>query len=329
VSEAGVRVGLIGATGAVGTELVGLLGEHRLRVAELRAFAGPDSEGEELDFAGDLVYIERLEPARVASCDLVFCAASRALEKLLPSLRESGTRVVDLSGALELDTDVPLALPGDPVTGPWVAVPRGIAVGLGLTLRALAAETGLKRVTVLTLESATGAGRHGVDEFADQTLSLLNAMTGEAGDPEVFPRPLAFDCLPQVGDPLEGDETSEERRLQHVLRRLLDLPGLPVEVSRVRVPVFSGSLAVVHVETDKELSAARARELFGATGSLEVFAEGDLPTPRRASGTDDVLVGRIRWDERAGSLGFVVALDELRLGSALGAIEAAVSLLGE
>lgn len=268
--------------------------------------------------------------SRIASTDLLLCAAPRVLEALLPDLRRTGLRIVDASGVLELDPEVPLyrgATSASP--GREVAIPRGIVAGLGLALRPLHEGLRLERVTVVTLESASGAGRRGAGELSDQTVHLLSAMTGEELETEVFPRPLAFDCLPFVGDlVLASGESSEERRLVHVLRRLLDAPGLPIEATRVRVPIFGGSLACVHASFASPAPGARARELWEKVHGLEVGAEGTLPTPRSSVGRDTVLVGRLREAEgpRAG-LAFVLAMDDLRAGGALAAVEAARLLL--
>jgi aspartate-semialdehyde dehydrogenase len=301
-------------------------------VLELRAFASGESEGREVDFRGEAIPVEPVEARRVAEADLVFCACPRVLEELRSALVESGTHVIDLSGVLELDPDVPLHLPGDrPGTslGPLVAVPRGVVAGLGLALRPLGAEAELRRITVVTLESASGAGRRGVGELSDQTIHLLSAMTGEAGESETFSKPLAFDCLPLVGEPLPDGDTAEERRLGHVLRRLLRARDLPIEATRVRVPIFGGSLACVHVELERPVPAARARELWAKTPGLAVLDEEELPTPRTQVGQDAVAIGRIqaREGERPG-LAFVLAMDDLRVGAALNAVEVAGELLG-
>jgi aspartate-semialdehyde dehydrogenase len=278
-----------------------------------------------------VIPVERLNADRIVGADLVFCAAPGVFEELRLRLEEADARVIDLSGALELDPDVPLYLPGKRAGGALrrlVAVPRGIVAGLGMALGPLVDEAELRRVTAVTLEAASGAGRRGVGELSDQTLQLLNAMTGEAGESEVFPQALAFDCLPIVGDLLPDGDTGEERRLAHVLRRLIAQPSLPVEVTRVRVPVFGGSLACVHAELGREISEGRLRELWAKGSGLELVEEESLPTPRTCVGQDDVAIGRlqVRSGERPG-IAFVVAVDNLRRGAALTAVEAATVLL--
>lgn len=333
MASRGWRVSLVGATGAVGEELLHVLEERRFPVLSLRAFASGESHGREVDFRGEPLPVERLDPARVAEADLVFCAAPRVLEELRPELDAAETRVVDLSGVLELDLDVPLYVPGAslaPAPTRWVAVARGIVGGLGLALRPLRTVAELERLSVVTLESASGAGRRGVGELSDQTLALLNAMTGETEEPEVFPESLAFDCLPLVGDLLEDGDASEERRLAHVLRRILALPGLPIEVTRVRVPIFGGSLACVHLGVSREIALAEAASVWEKATGIEVLEPDRLPTPRTHVGRDGVAVGRVR--SHAGppaALDFVLAQDDLRQGGALAAVEVAEILLAD
>lgn len=323
------RLAVLGATGAVGQEILRVLEERQLPVGDLRLFASEDSEGIALDFRNSEPRVERIEAGRIASCDLVFAAAPGQLEPLLPALRDHRTRVVDLSGLFELDPEVPLFVPGVPLAGSFVAIPRGIAAALIAALAPLAREVRLQRLTVTTLEPASGAGRRGLDELQAQTVQVLSAMDG--GEPEagVFPQVLAFDCLPVVGEFVDADETLEERRLRHLLRRALGVPELAVEITRIRVPIFTGALASVHVRLEKSLPQGRALELWREAASLRLLSPTELPTPRSALAHDDVAVGRVRVDPDEPALAFVAALDTLRRGAAVSAVEAAELLLSE
>jgi len=326
--QRGLRVALIGATGAVGSEILEVLGERRIPITELLPFASFDSEGGEIEFRGEPERVRALDSEEIASCDLVFCAAPHVLSELLPGLAESGARLVDLSGVLESDPSVPLWSPATAPTGRWIAVPRGIASGLLPALGALASAVELTRVTLTTLEPASGAGRPGAAELAEQTATLLGGMTGDLPDAEVFPRALAFDCLPQVGDVGLAGESSAEIELRQVLRRGLAAPALPIELTRVRVPTLSGSLATAHVSLSHALETSRASELWRKQPGLKVLASGALPTPRAAVEADAVLIGRVRAGrEDAPALAFAVAIDDLRRGAALPAVEAAERLL--
>ena len=324
------RVALLGATGAVGAEILSVLEERRFPARELRAYASPDSEGEELEFRGDSVKLRKLRAEDVAECELVICAARNVLGELLPALRRSKAAVVDVSGTLEVDPAVPLFLPGvtaapDAKTRPaFVAVPRGVTTGLALALHPFARAGVLRRATAVTLESASGAGIAGVGELTDHTVQVLNRMTGERSESEIFGQSLAFDGLPQIGALEPSGDTSEESALLRVLQRLV--PGdVALEVTRVRIPTLGGSLAVVHLELAKPVTLEEASALLRSQSGVSILPREELPTPRGALGHDDVAIGRLR---AAGSrASFVLALNDLRLGAALNVVAAAESLV--
>ncbi len=314
-------LGLVGATGAVGEEILLLLQARRVSVGELRAFASEDSAGLCVDWYDDEIPVEAATLERLAACGLVVCAAPLD-PQVLAGLREARVQLLDLSGALEEDGDVPLVagpLATGPRDAPVLAAARGVTVGLALTLHALSREADLLRATITTLESAGGAGRRGLDTLSEQTVGVLNAMGGAPEGAGVFPRAIAFDCLPQVGDLLPAGTTSEEERLAAALRRLLAAPALPLEITRIRVPVFLGSLAVLNVQLAKPLRRERAAALLAAAPGLELLEQDELPTPRGAVGEDAIRVGRLRAGPAGVSL--VLAQDDLRHGAAQTAVE--------
>ena len=329
---AGPRIALLGATGAVGAETLSVLEERRFPVGELRAYASPDSEGEELEFRGDAVKLQRVRVEEITRCDLVISAAPGVLPELLPALRKSAARVIDVTGALEADASVPLFLPGvapalDAREKPrFVAVPRGVAVGLALVLAPFGRAGLLRRATAVTLESASGAGIAGVGELTDHTVGVLNRMTGERSESEVFGQSLAFDGLPQIGAVEPSGDTTEELALHGVLHRLVSAPGFVTELTRVRIPTLGGSLAAVHLELGEARKDAEVRELLSRAPLLSLLPPGELPTPRGALGHDDVAIGRLRTSGTRVAL--VLALNDLRLGAALGVVGAAEALLG-
>jgi aspartate-semialdehyde dehydrogenase len=330
MAKSGLRVAVLGATGAVGAEILQVLDERHFPVAELIACASADSEGDELQFRDSSVKIVRARGDELAGCDLVLCAAPGLLPGLLPALRRGQARVIDVTGALELDPEVPLWLPGLSTlpTGPmrprFMAVPRGVATGIALALAPFSAAGILRRVTAVTLESASGAGIAAVGELTDHTVQVLNRMSGERAESEIFLQSLAFDCLPQIGELEPDGETSDEIRLRSVLRRLLAASELPIELTRVRIPTLGGSLAAVHVELSKPVTVEEATGLWEAQSGIGLLGDEELPTPRGSLGHDDAAVGRVRAS--GGRLAFVVALNDLRLGAALGVVGAAEAL---
>jgi len=327
----GFRVAVLGATGAVGAEILQVLEERRFPVRELLACASPDSEGDELQFRDSTVKIVRARGEVLAACDLVLSAAPAQLPGLLPALRRGQVRVIDVTGALETDPEVPLWLPGLSTlpagsTRPrFVAVPRGVTTGIALALAPFTAAGILRRVTAVTLESASGAGIAGVGELTDHTVQVLNRMSGERAESEVFAQSLAFDCLPQIGTIEPDGQTSDEVRLRSVLRRLLSAPDLPIELTRVRMPTLGGSLAAVHVRLAKPVTVEEATQLWAAQPGIGLLGDEELPTPRGSLGHDEAAVGRVR--ATGDRLAFVVALNDLRLGAALGVVGAAEALI--
>ena len=304
-TAASPRVALIGATGAVGAEILQVLDERRFPLRELLAYASAGSEGEELEFRGNALKLRRVRAEELAACDLVLCAARDALPDLLPALRAGRARVIDVSGTLEADPAVPLFLPG--VTAPFaagapprfVAVPRGVAAGLAIALTPFVRAGLLRRATAVTLESASGAGIAGVGELTDHTVQVLNRMSGERSESQVFAQSLAFDSLPQIGPADPSGETSDELALARVLRRLLPGADCTLELTRVRVPTLGGSLAAVHAELTKALEPSAVRALLAAQPGIAILPEDELPTPRAALGHDDVAIGRLRPAGRA------------------------------
>jgi aspartate-semialdehyde dehydrogenase len=152
----------------------------------------------------------------------------------------------------------------------------------------------------------------------------VHRMSGERSESEIFSQSLAFDCLPQIGSIAEDGETSDEQRLRGVLRRLLENPSLPIELTRVRIPTLGGSLAAVHAELAKPVTLDEATALWAAQQGIGLLGDEELPTPRGSLGHDDAAVGRVRAS--GGRLAFVVALNDLRLGAALGVVGAAEAL---
>jgi aspartate-semialdehyde dehydrogenase len=149
-------------------------------------------------------------------------------------------------------------------------------------------------------------------------------MSGERAESEIFLQSLAFDCLPQIGELEPDGETSDEVRLRSVLRRLLAAPELPIELTRVRIPTLGGSLAAVHVELSQPVTVAETSGLWKAQTGIGLLGDDELPTPRGSLGHDNAAVGRVRAS--GGRLAFVVALNDLRLGAALGVVSAAEAL---
>ena len=301
------RIGVVGATGAVGTVTLRLLRERGY--TNVRAFASGRSAGRELD---DGIVVEEATPDALAAGDLdvaLFSVGTSASRELVPHAVRGGAVAVDKSAAYRLTPGVPLVVPE--VNGERalehegiVANPNCCTIPLTCVLKPLHDAAGLRRVRVSTYQSVSGAG-------AQRMETLLAEPQAE--------HDLSMDWA------WEGDETDEEAKLRAETRKILELPELPISATTVRVPVLVGHAEAVWLETERPLAPKEAVQLLGAAPSVRVV---DVPTPRASTQTDDVLVGRIRPD-RAAENGLVLflACDNLNKGAALNAIQIAELLL--
>ena len=300
------RIGVVGATGAVGTVTLELLHERGYR--NVRAFASERSAGRRL---GALT-VEEATPDRLSAGELDVCLFSvgvAASRMLVPHAVLGGTIAIDKSSAYRLQDGVPLVVPevnGDRIQEHEgiVANPNCCAIPLTIVLKPLHEAAGLARARVSTYQSVSGAGSQRMEE--------LKAMAPGEGN-------LAMDW------DFDGEEFEEEAKLRDETRKILDLPDLPISATCVRVPVLVGHAEAVWIETEDPLSAAEARKILADAPGLRVQ---DFPTPRDSVGIDEVLVGRIRRDPTVenGLVLFVVA-DNLRKGAALNAVQIAELLL--
>ena len=303
-----VSIGVVGATGAVGTVARSVLRERGYE--DVRLFASARSAGRTLD--GRVV--EEATPAALAEADVdafLFAVGASAARELVPAAARSGAVCIDKSSAFRMEPDVPLVVPE--VNGERarehrgvVAVPNCSTIQLVCALKPLHDAAGLKRVRVATYQSASGAGRGAMDR--------LRAETADDHD-------LRFDW------PFDGEEYDEETKIREETRKILELPELPVQATCVRVPVLVGHFEAVWIETEEPLDAAAATEVLGAAPGVRVTG---APSPAAAAGIDEVLVGRIRPDRTAANgLALVVAGDNLRKGAALNGIQIAELLLAQ
>jgi aspartate-semialdehyde dehydrogenase len=290
------RIGVVGATGAVGTVTLGLLAERGYR--NVRAFASSRSAGRRL---GDLV-VEEATPEALSAGDLDLCLFScgtATSRDLVPQAVRGGALCVDKSSAYRLADGVPLVVPevnGARALehGGIVANPNCSTIQLVCALKPLHDAAGLTRVRLATYQAVSGAGL--------QSMERLRAQPSAEGN-------LTMDWE------FEGDESDEESKLRAETRKILELPDLPLQATCVRVPVLVGHSQAVWIETEEPLSPSQARDLLARAPSVRVVEP--YPTPRDAAGGDDVLVGRIRRDPTAdGGLALFVVGDNLRKGAA-------------
>jgi aspartate-semialdehyde dehydrogenase len=331
-------VGIVGATGAVGRELLDVMTGRGYPVDELRLFASPRSAGQKLSFGGQDHVIEPLDARRLGECKVAFFSAGASISKeWCPIAAKAGAVVIDNSSAFRYDPAIPLIVPevnADAIPkGPAIiANPNCTTILLVVVLAPLHRAAGLKRVVVASYQAASGAGAKAMDELAAQTRAVL------AGDeppaPKHLPQPIAFNLFPHIDVflPAEGDATKEEMKVVWETRKIMSLPQLAVVSTCVRVPVMRAHSEAVFVELEAPLSPDDARAVLSRAPGVEVVddpAKHRYPTPREASGRDPVLVGRVRRDPTVEhGLALFLSGDQLRKGAALNAVQIAERLGG-
>jgi aspartate-semialdehyde dehydrogenase len=344
MSDSGVRVGVVGATGLVGTEMLRLLEEREFPVAELRAYASPRSEGRKLAFAGDEIVCEVLRDGCFDGLDFAIIDVDDPLSlEWAPRAAAAGARVVDKSAAFRMDDDVPLVVaevnPDDlrDMRRGIVSCPNCTTMIPLTAIAPLHRAAGIDRMVVSTYQSVSGAGMPGLHELDEQwtkgagqseRLSRAGAL-GAVEPGAVWDRPIAGNVIPLAGSMREAGYTSEEWKFVRESRKILHAPDLRVSTTCVRVPVYVGHAVSLNVQFRRELSRAEAVELLGAAPGVRLIDGGDgHPTPLEAAGIDPVLVGRVREDpSQERTLDLWVTGDNLRKGAALNGIQLAELLL--
>lgn len=336
----GWRVGVVGATGAVGSTLLRVLEERRFPLASLRLLASARSAGRMVRFAGtDLPVEEAVGLEAFAGLDFCFLAVPGAAvsRELAPLAVRAGAIVIDKGSAFRLDPDVPLVVPEvNPQAlhavraarglghGGLVASPNCTTIPLVMCLAPLAKHAGLRRVVVATYQAASGSGTRGVEELR---AGAVDHLAGRPPRAAVFPRPLAFNVIPQCDGFGESGFTHEEWKLTRESRKILDLPALHLVATAVRVPVFVSHAEAVWVETEQPLPVERARALLRAAPGVVLTDDavpGGYPTPAEVEGSDSAHVGRVRQSpDDPCALQFWVVGDNLRKGAATNAVQIA------
>ena len=317
VSSRGLRIALVGATGTLGEEVRDVFERSNVPIAALFPVATEASIGAEIEFRGDLLFVEAQLPPLHGVDLLVLCAPAAASRELIREALRAEVPCIDCSGSLAESPEIPLVMSdGSPMASlmaPVVGTPTGVALGWARVLAALAEGAGLARVVGTVLQPAVHAGRRGVAALSGETIALLSQT--EAPESDVFPEPVAFDCVPGAGDNAQAQQgTAFETRVENELRRLLPNPP-EVAVSSVQVPTFVGEGSWLAVQTRDALSLADALASLEKAPGIELCAGGGgAPSTRDTAGRDQVLVGRVRRDpSHERGLLLWLATDGLRL----------------
>ncbi len=340
----GIRIGVVGATGQVGSVMRRLLDERNFPVAEIRYFASARSAGTTLPWKGADIVVEDAETADPSGLDIaLFSAGASSSRAYAAKFAAAGAIVIDNSSAFRMDPEVPLIVAE--VNGQEARnTPKGIIANPNCTtmafmpvLKPLHDEAGLVRIITSTYQAVSGGGLAGVDELDKQVRQVVDQAAALTHDgaavtfptPEKFVKPIAFNVLPFAGSLVDDGsfETDEEQKLRNESRKILGIPDLLVSGTCVRVPVFTGHSLSINAEFERPISVERATELLADAPGVVL---SDIPTPLEAAGQDPTYVGRIRSDEGAPGgrgLALFVSNDNLRKGAALNAIQIAELLL--
>ncbi len=328
------HIAVVGATGAVGIDMLNVLEQRRFPVGKLTLLASARSAGKTLSFRGEEITVKELTKESFAGIDIALFSAGGGISKeFAPAAEEAGCVVVDNSSAFRMDDDVPLVVPE--LNGEDVKRHNGIIANPNcstiITLMALAPlhqAFGVKRIFASTYQAVSGSGAKALEELKNQVGQIVN---GEPVTKEVYPHQIAFNVLPHVDVFLDSGYTKEEMKMENEGRKIMHHPTFRASTTCVRVPVYRAHSIAVSAEFEKPASVEAAREVLTAAAGIDVVdspEENQYPLPLNVAERDNCQVGRIRKDcAMDNGLCFWVAGDQLLKGAALNAVQIAEELL--
>ena len=324
------HIAVVGATGAVGTELLRVLERRSFPVASLRPIGSARSAGKTIRFHDDLITVEELTERSFDKIDMVFFSAGgENSRKWVPIARQAGAIVIDNSSVFRMEPDVPLVIPE--INGEDVRKHHGLianpncttAVAL-MAIYPLHRAFGVRRVFAASYQAVSGSGARAIEELRHQ---VELAAQDRQLTPQVYPHPIAFNVLPHVDVFLESGYTKEEMKMQNEGRKIMHLPEFRASVTCVRVPVYRAHSVAVSAEFERKVSVEQAREVLAKAPGLELVDEPQsnrYPMPLNVAGKDNCEVGRVRIDcAFENGLSFWVCGDQLLKGAALNAVQIA------
>lgn len=328
------NVAILGATGAVGETILEVLQERKFPVGELYLLASERSEGKTYRFNGKTVKVQNVEDFDWSQAHIaLFSAGGELSAKWAPIAADEGVIVIDNTSQFRYDYDIPLVVPevnpeaiAEFRNRNIIANPNCSTIQMLVALKPIHDAVGIERINVSTYQSVSGAGKSGIDELAGQTAKLLNGMPAENNE---FSQQIAFNCIPQIDQFMENGYTREEMKMVWETQKIFNDPGITVNPTCVRVPVFYGHAESIHLETCAPIDAQEVINLLEQTEGVEVFQGEDFPTQvRDAGGKDQVMVGRIRNDiSHHSGVNLWVVADNVRKGAATNAVQIAEVLI--
>ena len=332
----GVNVAILGATGAVGTEIIDLLMERNFPVKELKLLSSPRSSGTKILFNGEQIEVEAVNENSFHNVDIVLASAGGSTSKAwVNSIISSGAVMIDNSSAFRMKDNVPLVVPEINPEDAFkhsgiIANPNCTTILMGVAIYPLHQIQPIKRIIVSTYQSASGAGARAMEEVKIQTQAILK---GENPVPEVLPYPLAFNLFPHNSPLMDNNYCEEEMKMVNETRKIFHDDSLRISATCVRVPVLRAHSEAINLEFAQPFSVDKAREIIARSSGvtlLEDWEKNYFPMPMDATGKDDVLVGRIRQDiSNENSLELWLCGDQIRKGAALNAVQIAELLINK
>jgi aspartate-semialdehyde dehydrogenase len=330
------NVAVVGATGAVGAEMIKVLEERSFPVETLTPLASERSLGRSVNYKGEEVSIEVLTPESFKGIDIALFSAGGAISKeFVPAAANAGAVSVDNTSAFRMEPDVPLVVPEvnpEDIAGfdkrGVIANPNCSTIQMVVALAPLHRRSRIKRVVVSTYQAVSGAGIAAMEELSKQAVALFSQKPCEV---KKFPHRIAFNCIPHIGMFLEDGSTEEELKMVEETKKIMGDESIRIAATTVRVPVFCGHSESLNIEFEDPIDPEEARELLREAQGVEVVDDTNLcryPLPIDATGKDPVYVGRIRRDGSVEhGLAMWVVADNLRKGAALNAVQIAELLI--
>jgi aspartate-semialdehyde dehydrogenase len=332
------HVAVVGATGAVGNEMIKVLEQRKFPVGKLTLLASERSAGKEIEFNGKPVPVETLTEDSFKGIEIgLFSAGGSISEKFAPIAAAAGCVVVDNTSAFRMDPEVPLVVPEVNPEAIALYKKRGIianpncsTIQMVVALKPIHDAVRIRRIVVSTYQAVSGTGKKAIEELSLQTRALMN---GEEPVVKVYPHRIAFNCLPQIDVFLDNGYTKEEMKMVNETKKIMNDPTIGVTATTVRVPVFYAHSESINIETEKKITADEVRKLLSTAPGIRVVdnpREKQYPLAIDAAGSDDTLVGRIREDESIpNGINMWVVSDNIRKGAALNAVQIAEILIRE
>jgi aspartate-semialdehyde dehydrogenase len=330
----GIKLAIVGATGAVGQEMLKVLEERNFKIQQLLCLADPKEAGTKVKFRDEMITVQGASSEAFKQSDVALFAVGNDISKMLaPMAKENHCVVIDNSYAFRLQEDVPLVVPevnpGDIENHKGIiANPNCSTIIMVVAINPIYQAVGIKRLVVSTYQAVSGAGKAGLDELAMHSRKVLD---GEGCKPEVFQYPIPFNVIPHIDIFVEEDYTREEMKMVWETRKIMHDNELKIAPTAVRVPVFRSHSESINIETERPLTAEQARAILKSAPGIVVQDDPQnkvYPMPMYTSDHDEVYVGRIRRDLSVeNGVALWVAADQIRKGAATNAIQIAELLV--